>query len=102
LILRPLCPNLFPYTTLFRSKCRPWRCCSGHTHASRSVVRRAESHLTLICHCSRVERSLIDSRALSSVSDLVGWICRTGDIVDGRSEEHTSELQSRENLVCRL
>src|SRR5690606_39660005 len=28
----------------------------------------------------------------------------TGDIVlpDGRSEEHTSELQSRENLVCRL
>src|SRR5690606_41546330 len=24
------------------------------------------------------------------------------ELVDGRSEEHTSELQSRENLVCRL
>src|SRR5690606_41684948 len=27
---------------------------------------------------------------------------RAGDEVDRRSEEHTSELQSRENLVCRL
>src|SRR5690606_41789391 len=25
-----------------------------------------------------------------------------GGVVEGRSEEHTSELQSRENLVCRL
>src|SRR5690606_39823185 len=31
------------------------------------------------------------------------WLFRHGLIVEGvRSEEHTSELQSRENLVCRL
>src|SRR5690606_39304212 len=36
------------------------------------------------------------------ISDFAGYI--NGEIItiDGRSEEHTSELQSRENLVCRL
>src|SRR5690606_41281874 len=34
---------------------------------------------------------------------LAGWTFRAGDFADvPRSEEHTSELQSRENLVCRL
>src|SRR5690606_41827022 len=32
---------------------------------------------------------------------LARWVIAEGDL-DGRSEEHTSELQSRENLVCRL
>src|SRR5207302_8901368 len=30
------------------------------------------------------------------------WSLETGELPGGRSEEHTSELQSRENLVCRL
>src|SRR5690606_4918497 len=33
---------------------------------------------------------------------LVGLLPVHGDVVAARSEEHTSELQSRENLVCRL
>src|SRR5690606_32702684 len=31
-----------------------------------------------------------------------GWVIRLDDVPGKRSEEHTSELQSRENLVCRL
>src|SRR5690606_40278225 len=30
------------------------------------------------------------------------WVDITSRVASGRSEEHTSELQSRENLVCRL
>src|SRR5690606_40072240 len=33
---------------------------------------------------------------------LLGWLVPDGDPLVARSEEHTSELQSRENLVCRL
>src|SRR6266853_5226936 len=32
----------------------------------------------------------------------LGPVCRTGRGCSGRSEEHTSELQSQSNLVCRL
>src|SRR2546427_4789495 len=33
---------------------------------------------------------------------VTGWAFQSGAIVTGRSEEHTSELQSQSNLVCRL
>src|SRR5438874_4227678 len=79
----PARPTLFPYTTLFRSE--------------------------------EVEPfTLADGTALRKISPLARW---TGDDVrryasehaipllplnDRRSEEHTSELQSRRELVCRL
>src|SRR5436309_11302260 len=63
MIRRPPRSTLFPYTTLFRSRCGP----QGYSIPSRS------------------------SRLASA--------CATAG---ARSEEHTSELQSRENLVCRL
>src|SRR5690625_6697484 len=37
-----------------------------------------------------------------SGTHLAGVVAATGDLVGGRSEEHTSELQSRRHLVCRL
>src|SRR3712207_8731155 len=41
--------------------------------------------------------------ALWSVSTaLVDWLLTRAEIFDARSEEHTSELQSRQYLVCRL
>src|SRR6266700_6077409 len=58
MIRRPPRSTLFPYTTLFRSACRPSR---GSSPCASPSPRRLS-----------------------------------------RSEEHTSELQSRENLVCRL
>src|SRR5436309_5932664 len=70
---RPPRSTLFPYTTLFRSSRTYRRSCST---AGRSSVRCASISATR-------SRRPSSSRA-------------------ARSEEHTSELQSRENLVCRL
>src|SRR3712207_8358617 len=79
MIRRPPRSTLFPYTTLFRS----------------DLVGAAEveqRHLREVDHGDRGAGGLGD-RAL----DLRAH-GRTG----GRSEEHTSELQSRQYLVCRL
>src|SRR5690606_41144345 len=75
--------TLFPYTTLFRSRgeISSWTTSSA---GGRSRPLRPEAPR------SREERQIQGSP--ESV-DIRLW---------GRSEEHTSELQSRENLVCRL
>src|SRR5207302_2084969 len=39
---------------------------------------------------------------IETAEQLAWWRHAGADIAQGRSEEHTSELQSRENLVCRL
>src|SRR2546427_6736134 len=72
MIRRPPRSTLFPYTTLFRSL--PLL----HDHRPEDRPRRAA--------CARRLRRL--DRAPGGVDD--------------RSEEHTSELQSQSNLVCRL
>src|SRR5262249_56039189 len=70
--------TLFPYTTLFRSQLyAPGGACSP----GRGASRRRRSALP-----GRVSRRAPDKPG-------VGW---------ARSEEHTSELQSLTNLVCRL
>src|SRR2546430_8673788 len=73
MIRRPPRSTLFPYTTLFRSAC---------TISARSGDTKA----------SRME-SMIGGK---------WWDQRTTRIISHRSEEHTSELQSQSNLVCRL
>src|SRR3712207_6864138 len=78
MIRRPPRSTLFPYTTLFRSTySRPVVACSDG-------ARLAAIARTVITSGSR-----IPARSLSHVSQ-------------ARSEEHTSELQSRQYLVCRL
>src|SRR5258706_9475567 len=80
MIRRPPRSTLFPYTTLFRST----RLCAypvpylamAHLRRSRSVAGRGR------------RQDLVFSRCIFEVH--------------GRSEEHTSELQSLTNLVCRL
>src|SRR2546430_13284111 len=72
MIRRPPRSTLFPYTTLFRSAAR--------THPSTCT-------------------SALDWKG----DDLVGIIIDAiSAMLDSRSEEHTSELQSQSNLVCRL
>src|SRR3712207_8187219 len=86
MIRRPPRSTLFPYTTLFRSLVnvgiRP------HLRANPLVGVRAAEPRDLL---AGGERPLPEPGAL-----------RGPDMVDGRSEEHTSELQSRQYLVCRL
>src|SRR2546422_5258977 len=84
MIRRPPRSTLFPYTTLFRSPSRD----AAHQESgkeSADVVAAA--------------------RALASCVDESSGDCAEPDSPDGaatRSEEHTSELQSRLHLVCRL
>src|SRR2546421_6327127 len=91
MIRRPPRSTLFPYTTLFRSKKEGAKGASG---ASRSNC------VSLCCKNAispgnRAQRSAI--RVRKSVSTDRGALRAVS-----RSEEHTSELQSRSDLVCRL
>src|SRR5256885_7259454 len=82
MIRRPPRSTLFPYTTLFRSA-RPDNM-DCHDNA-----RRVLSHVL-----AQQSESLASEAA---AEEKMGKLMRTG-----RSEEHTSELQSPCNLVCRL
>src|SRR2546422_1797545 len=77
MIRRPPRSTLFPYTTLFRS-----RGCDVDLHGEIQVLH----------HLPHEQRLLI---ILAAEHGEVG-------LDDVRSEEHTSELQSRLHLVCRL
>src|SRR3712207_7029341 len=76
MIRRPPRSTLFPYTTLFRSPSTQGR--------------------TLIGHFGRLVRDGSGSRPNARSG------CLAGAASSRRSEEHTSELQSRQYLVCRL
>src|SRR5258708_1703205 len=84
MIRRPPRSTLFPYTTLFRSL-HHRAACAGHPQARR--CRRAAAFA--------VRRSRSGGDHLARLSR------RTARRLP-RSEEHTSELQSPDHLVCRL
>src|SRR2546430_13125494 len=81
MIRRPPRSTLFPYTTLFRSVAE------GSTLGARQVVfsitRPIEEAVSVVPGVTRVR-----SHTIRGATE--------------RSEEHTSELQSQSNLVCRL
>src|SRR5688572_31691606 len=76
MIRRPPRSTLFPYTTLFRSRTT----CRGRVQCKPSAS-------CLIASGPPCSRAILRSQAGSCAL---------------RSEEHTSELQSQSNLVCRL
>src|SRR5690606_41951993 len=89
LLRRPPRPTLFPYTTLFRSG--PAGTSAGREPPFRwSPSWSSGSRFTSGCQSLCLAGSKSDS------------LSRAGPFGVSRSEEHTSELQSRENLVCRL
>src|SRR2546426_7669739 len=79
MIRRPPRSTLFPYTTLFRSSCT----CAPTTFWTSSITRAA----AVLC-APQLKRGPLGGIAPFATPD--------------RSEEHTSELQSPCNLVCRL
>src|SRR5256885_9331934 len=82
MIRRPPRSTLFPYTTLFRSE-------RAQNEKAGVVGREAGEHFD-----NREENQVDHERQLAAVS--------IGHQSEDRSEEHTSELQSPCNLVCRL
>src|SRR5690606_41243347 len=88
MLRRPPPSTLFPYTTLFRS--HQQHCQNQHAAIPKqplppSVLLRAQAHVDALA--DHDQHLLVQAFVIQ---------------VSPRSEEHTSELQSRENLVCRL
>src|SRR5690606_42006621 len=95
-------PPLLPYTTLFRSR-------SDVHHVRRHLVRRHDvgpldllqeslRHFRRAVPCSRDQPlEALDKGSVEHHRGIPRYDLQFGI----RSEEHTSELQSRENLVCR-
>src|SRR3712207_8638242 len=80
MIRRPPRSTLFPYTTLFRSK-----------------VPQPE-----VLKSFDVSMILYAEHTFNASTYTARLVTSTGADMHGRSEEHTSELQSRQYLVCRL
>src|SRR3712207_8713643 len=96
MIRRPPRSTLFPYTTLFRSWLRD---------VVRSAVDRIEQRRDL---WTAIIGRPFETTARQELFDLLdGAVARQerserAHLREQRSEEHTSELQSRQYLVCRL
>src|SRR5690606_41662282 len=94
--------TLFPYTTLFRSYVRRWAgiCQSRHKEFSQFLRRPRAPRYTIV---SQRRRSILRGRRRRprNMEPIIGQGAADAEGLI-RSEEHTSELQSRENLVCRL
>src|SRR5437016_10910178 len=92
MIRRPPRSTLFPYTTLFRSDLLK-RFCGVRVSAS-TVLRDTEGE------GERLRAQQKEGRMVQPTQAEPKW---TAPRTEGqRSEEHTSELQSLTNLVCRL
>src|SRR3712207_8300181 len=82
MIRRPPRSTLFPYTTLFRSV----------------VIRDPESATAVTAAAAKAAPSVVTVYVTGGSGSGSG----SGVLLSERSEEHTSELQSRQYLVCRL
>src|SRR2546422_7267923 len=84
MIRRPPRSTLFPYTTLFRSQ----------------IAKRHDEGVERLQQWIRQPSIAAEHRGMNEGCELTMRMLREAGF--GRSEEHTSELQSRLHLVCRL
>src|SRR5690349_22809968 len=91
MLRRPPRSTLFPYTTLFRSSRHP------PVHLGNGLARERASE-------QERREEVLRGGVEEGVGPGAGLPRPAGEVVEGarRSEEHTSELQSRRDLVCRL
>src|SRR3712207_8255689 len=95
MIRRPPRSTLFPYTTLFRSQATVHQPLDGQGRAGAADPGEADDH-----HPARDRAAAVP--AAQQPGESVRRVTNSNDGRTGRSEEHTSELQSRQYLVCRL
>src|SRR3712207_8662028 len=95
MIRRPPRSTLFPYTTLFRSRVPRYGCCTTRRCRPGQVAASARRERASTANALGFWRT---------TSFLLTWSPATARLPRPRfrSEEHTSELQSRQYLVCRL
>src|SRR5258706_14978156 len=102
MIRRPPRSTLFPYTTLFRS--------DHHARDARAARKLPAAAIAMTHHVADVAVTVffklgIERQPIDGLQDnrLAGFRLIFSPFIDLiRSEEHTSELQSLTNLVCRL
>src|SRR2546427_2000982 len=94
MIRRPPRSTLFPYTTLFRSDLFKFR----------TMVADAEERLCEIEHLNEVSGPVFKIKHDPRITRIGRFLRKASidELPQLRSEEHTSELQSQSNLVCRL
>src|SRR2546427_9049267 len=85
MIRRPPRSTLFPYTTLFRS-----------------VLTAMSAGHVIVGFSASVKVTLNEQLAVLPVVSVAVQVTVVSPLAKSRSEEHTSELQSQSNLVCRL
>src|SRR5687767_15496679 len=94
MIPRPPRSTLFPYTTLFRSVCKP---------GGRIIfLNHFLSPNKLLSKAERMISPMMVHIGFKSDLDLPAFLAQASLQPVSRSEEHTSELQSLAYLVCRL
>src|SRR3712207_8814592 len=97
MIRRPPRSTLFPYTTLFRSPL--------HTTHFETTGYAAEKHVSIEMAARDLRYEWFEKLRVEYRADAIAVAHHQDDSVETmllRSEEHTSELQSRQYLVCRL
>src|SRR5256884_7345838 len=100
MIRRPPRSTLFPYTTLFRSLLALQRAEEAIPLLKRAAIHDPKS---LAVHKSLARADLAAGRVMDAIPHLKAALPTDDDgSLHYRSEEHTSELQSRLHLVCRL
>src|SRR3989442_3955686 len=92
MIRRPPRSTLFPYTTLFRSQ--------REMNLARSIQVVCEEVLLRMARTVHRETGMPNLCLAGGVA--LNCVANGRLLREGRSEEHTSELQSRPHLVCRL
>src|SRR5690349_23976209 len=90
MIRRPPRSTLFPYTTLFRS-----------------IMRERNDEIAPLLTMEQGKTLAEAKMEAMAAADVIEWFAEEakrsyGRVIPARSEEHTSELQSRRDLVCRL
>src|SRR3712207_9458125 len=102
MIRRPPRSTLFPYTTLFRSREHLGRLAAARPLVELASLLRSRNAATasgLWGSSVGAVTSVLQRELKRPVLLVCGHIDESDDL---RSEEHTSELQSRQYLVCRL
>src|SRR5207302_4433135 len=94
--------TLFPYTTLFRSETRKYYVRPGHAQREAARFRNRAGRRAAAGRAADQDGIFRRDIAVRCAGSIVGRAGGRPTMLPAqRSEEHTSELQSRENLVCR-
>src|SRR3712207_7127436 len=99
MIRRPPRSTLFPYTTLFRSKPTLGTRLQSSWPTVTEIVGRSQKYDYVEF---LAEYAPYDLYALDNLGRTIELFPNFSGLIKMRSEEHTSELQSRQYLVCRL